>query len=333
MFRANGVGGGSPRAQVQSIDATSTVKTRASWLLECCTFEAGVWGDFAIPEGVAVSFKQCRFEGGANFAIRVATNTNTRPLQGAVELDDVYIAGKTSDSPPGGVAYVMLNGAQVPISIKNLALSQQIVRLGNTTDGSTSVTAIQSTLALKVGMGVSGSGIPGGTTIAAINTNGSTITLSAAATATASNVALEFSSATPVTTGLTLGTPNDLQDVVGVDFKGTGWVTKQDGGMLRAKYLANNKDDGVINDAYNLAGTATYDPPSIPDGDAASTTVTVTGAALGDYADVSLSINNQGLIITGRITASNTVTVRYQNETGGAIDLASHTINVKVRKR
>jgi hypothetical protein len=333
IFRANGVGGGSPRAQVQSIDTASGVKVRATWLLDNCIFEAAVWGDFQIVEGVAARIKQCRFEGGANFAIRVGTNVVTRALQGAIEIEDVYIAGKTSDSPPGSPAYVMLSGAQVPISIKNLALNQQIVRLGNTTNGSATVLSVQNTFALKVGMGVSGSGIPGGTTIATIDPNGSTITLSAAATATASNVTLEFSSATPLTTGLTLGTPADLQEVVGVDFKGTGWVTKQDGGMLRAKYIANNKDDGVINDAYNLAGSATYDPPSIADGDAASTTVTVTGAALGDFAEVSLSVSNQGLIIGGRVTASNTVTVRYQNETGGAIDLASHTISIKVRKK
>ncbi|WP_347271616.1 hypothetical protein [Rhizorhabdus histidinilytica] len=333
-FRSNGTGAsGVQRAQVQSIDTTTTNKTSASWHFDSCVFENAIWGDFQCSEGVGVRFSRCSFLGGANFAIRVAASATTRPLQGAIVIEDVLIAGKTSDGPPGSVAYVMLGGLQVPISIKNLTLNQQIVKLGNTSDGSTSVTGIQNTNALRVGMGVSGAGIPGGATIAVIDADGSTITLSAAATATASNVTLEFSSAAPVTSGLTLGTPTDLQSVVGVDFRGTGWVTKQDGGMLRAKYLANNKDDGVIYDAYNLAGSATYDPPSIADGDAASTTVTVTGAALGDFAEVSLSVNNQGLIVGGRVTASNTVTVRYQNETGGAIDLASHTISVKVRKK
>ncbi|WP_347270347.1 glycosyl hydrolase family 28-related protein [Rhizorhabdus histidinilytica] len=332
-FRSNGTGAsGVQRAQVQSIDATTTNKTPASWHLDSCIFENAIWGDFQCSEGVGVRFSRCSFLGGANFAIRVAASATTRPLQGAIVIEDVLIAGKTSDAPPGSVAYVMLGSLQVPITIKNLTLNQQIVKLGNTSDGSASVTGIQNTNALRVGMGVSGSGISGGTTITAIDVNGSTITLSAAASGTASNVTLEFSSATPVTSGLTLGTPTDLQSVVGVDFRGTGWVTKQDGGMLRASYIANNKDDGVVNAAYNLVGSATYDPPSLNDGDGATTTVTVTGAALGDYANASFSVALAGVTVTAWVSTPNTVSVRFQNETGGTVDLASGTLRARVWK-
>ncbi|RVH21445.1 autotransporter outer membrane beta-barrel domain-containing protein [Sinorhizobium meliloti] len=80
------------------------------------------------------------------------------------------------------------------------------------------------------------------------------------------------------------------------------------------------------------SGTATYDPPSLVDGDGASTTVTVTGAALGDVALASFSLSTQGITVTAAVTAANTVTVRFQNETGGTIDLASGTLKAVVLK-
>lgn len=68
-----------------------------------------------------------------------------------------------------------------------------VVKLGSTTNGSNSVTAITTT-GLSVGMAVSGTGIPAGTTISAIASRTS-ITLSANATATSSTsgVSLTFS--------------------------------------------------------------------------------------------------------------------------------------------
>jgi hypothetical protein len=61
---------------------------------------------------------------------------------------------------------------------------------GSTTSASTSVTAISSTAGISVGMTVSGAGIPAGTTVAAKGSG--TITLSQAASATASGVSLTF---------------------------------------------------------------------------------------------------------------------------------------------
>jgi hypothetical protein len=82
-----------------------------------------------------------------------------------------------------------------------------------------------------------------------------------------------------------------------------------------------------------LFGSKTYDPPSLNDGDGTTTTVTVTGAALGDYADnVSFSNDLQGITVTGWVSAANTVSVRFQNETGGVVDLASGTLRALVRK-
>jgi len=83
-----------------------------------------------------------------------------------------------------------------------------------------------------------------------------------------------------------------------------------------------------------LVGSATFDPPSLADGAAASTTMTVSGAALGDYVDsVSFSQDLQGVQLTAWVSAVNTVTVRFRNESGGAIDLPSGTARVLVRPR
>lgn len=82
-----------------------------------------------------------------------------------------------------------------------------------------------------------------------------------------------------------------------------------------------------------LSGFATYDPPSLVDGAGATTTLTVTGAALGDaVTGVSFSLDLQGIIVTGWVSAANTVSVRFQNESGGTLDLASGTLRARVQK-
>lgn len=83
---------------------------------------------------------------------------------------------------------------------------------------------------------------------------------------------------------------------------------------------------------YAPAGSATYNPPSLNDGDGATTTVTVTGAVLGDYAEASFSNSLQGIMMTAFVSAADTVSVRFQNETGGVLDLASGTLRARVRK-
>lgn len=81
-----------------------------------------------------------------------------------------------------------------------------------------------------------------------------------------------------------------------------------------------------------LTGSATFDPASLADGAGVTTTVTVTGAALGDFAEASFSQALQGVLVTAWVSAANTVSVRFQNETGGVLDLASGTLRARVRK-
>jgi hypothetical protein len=96
---------------------------------------------------------------------------------------------------------------------------------------------------------------------------------------------------------------------------------------------------GLLSNAINaafpapLTSSATYNPPNIVSGSSISTTVTVAGAALGNYVTASFSLDLQGLTLSAYVSAPNTVTVIFANNTGGAIDLASGTLTVWVRTK
>ncbi len=82
-----------------------------------------------------------------------------------------------------------------------------------------------------------------------------------------------------------------------------------------------------------LTGSATYDAPSIANAGRTTTTVTVTGAALGDFVTgVSFGVDLAGLMLNAYVSAANTVTIVLQNNTGSAVDLGSTTVRVRVRK-
>lgn len=83
-----------------------------------------------------------------------------------------------------------------------------------------------------------------------------------------------------------------------------------------------------------LSGTAIWNIPSTADNASATTTVTVTGAALGDWvAGISGDGNLLGLNLSGQVTGANTVTVTAQNDTGSTQDPASMTIFALVLKK
>lgn len=75
---------------------------------------------------------------------------------------------------------------------------------------------------------------------------------------------------------------------------------------------------------------ATWNPASILDGDEVAVDVTVVGAKLGDFALASFSLDVADLSLTADVTAANTVTAVLANNTGGAVDLGSGTLRVKV---
>lgn len=101
--------------------------------------------------------------------------------------------------------------------------------------------------------------------------------------------------------------------------------------------FANSFKDAmaILDDAVGgvLTGSATYDPASLADGAAASTTVTVTGAALGDIVTgVSFSLDLQGVDLTAYVSAADTVTVKFANRTGGTLDLGEGDIAIVLRQ-
>lgn len=115
-----------------------------------------------------------------------------------------------------------------------------------------------------------------------------------------------------------------------VVFKGN-----QTGALDGTSFGRNINSAAVLIEPQNvtLSGSTTFDWASIAAGAQATTTVTVTQAALGDSVTaVSMSVDLQGMTMTGYVSAANTVTVVMRNGTAGAIDLASATIRVFVTK-
>ena len=79
-----------------------------------------------------------------------------------------------------------------------------------------------------------------------------------------------------------------------------------------------------------LEASETFNAASIADGDEESAEITVTGAVLGDFVLVSHSLDTTDLAIVAVVSAADTVTYQLLNNTGGAIDLGSGTVTVRV---
>lgn len=118
-------------------------------------------------------------------------------------------------------------------------------------------------------------------------------------------------------------------------FSGVWWDLAPSVAALNVNGGGSQTFTAFLNDLTGvLTGSATYNPPSLADGAGATTTVTVTGAALGDYVEgVAFSLDLQGITVTAYVSAADTVSVRFQNESGGLLDLASGTLYVRVRRR
>ena len=94
-------------------------------------------------------------------------------------------------------------------------------------------------------------------------------------------------------------------------------------------YTWDNAD--VTEAQARIEGSLVWDPGNLVDGAGeTSSGITVAGAALGDYVDVSAPYDLQGILAHAYVSATNTVKIRIQNETGGAIDLGSGTWKVRV---
>ncbi|GAF97347.1 unnamed protein product [marine sediment metagenome] len=81
---------------------------------------------------------------------------------------------------------------------------------------------------------------------------------------------------------------------------------------------------------FFIQGAKTWDPGNIVTGNQISTTVTVVGAVLGDFVDISFSLDMEETILTGYVSAGDTVEVVLFNNTGGDKDLGEGTLRARV---
>ena len=137
------------------------------------------------------------------------------------------------------------------------------------------------------------------------------------------------------------------------DVRATRYVVNIDGGCSKVRIAGNTFNrgaSGTINDLaadtviYSsvpdewprrfLNGSVQWNMPSTADNAIASTTVTVTGAAVGDPVLASLStLGNVGALVSAHVISANTILVIVLNKSGGPIDPAAGTLNVVVMKR
>ncbi|HEX8642025.1 MAG TPA: hypothetical protein VF704_12845 [Allosphingosinicella sp.] len=105
-----------------------------------------------------------------------------------------------------------------------------------------------------------------------------------------------------------------------------------DGPAVFAVYYnaAGAYEVAVISGKAGLSASKTWDPPSLAPGAAASTTLTLTGAALGDGINVSFNKALQGLQLTGSVSAADTVEAVLSNSTAATINLASGTLKAAI---
>jgi hypothetical protein len=98
-------------------------------------------------------------------------------------------------------------------------------------------------------------------------------------------------------------------------------------------YGQNKDGDNLESFANALSGDKAWDASSIADGDEEALEITVQGAALGDFVLSSLSIDVADLVLSGAVTAADTVTLILANNTGGAVDLGAATAYCLVIKK
>lgn len=82
-----------------------------------------------------------------------------------------------------------------------------------------------------------------------------------------------------------------------------------------------------------LTGTLVWDPPSVPDNAATTTTFSIPGAQVGDICTAAFSTYvTAGAFIVAHVFEPDGVVVGLYNRSGGALDLASGTVRVVVHK-
>ncbi len=110
------------------------------------------------------------------------------------------------------------------------------------------------------------------------------------------------------------------------------YMRTNDAAVLNGVHASNCVTSGIT--PALLTGTLTWNPANLVDGAGeTSAGITVTGAALGDYVEVSAPYDLQDCTVNAYVQAANTVEIRLQNESTGARDLASGSWSVRVVRK
>jgi len=103
----------------------------------------------------------------------------------------------------------------------------------------------------------------------------------------------------------------------------SGYENKSELHYILLDFFITYYEDSIMNTT-----TQVYDPPELMSGQQDETTVTLTGASLGDIINVSFSLDTQGIQVDGRVTSTDTITVTFWNTTDQTIDVGSGVIRV-----
>jgi len=86
---------------------------------------------------------------------------------------------------------------------------------------------------------------------------------------------------------------------------------------------------GLFSDTFSVV--ATLNASSLADGAGETNTITVPGVKLGDIVmNISMGVDVSGISVTPYVSAADTVSIRFQNESTGTLDLASTTVRCVV---
>lgn len=101
-------------------------------------------------------------------------------------------------------------------------------------------------------------------------------------------------------------------------------------GAITSVKLASTALQGTV--PWTLIGTysGTWDPASVASGASINTTVAVAGAQVGDAVLVSFPLGANNVVLGGHVSSAGNVRVVLNNLSGGAVDLGSATLKVKV---
>ena len=86
---------------------------------------------------------------------------------------------------------------------------------------------------------------------------------------------------------------------------------------------------GLFSDTFSVV--ATLNASSLADGAGEINTIAVPGVKLGDIVmNISMGVDVSGITVTPYVSAADVVSIRFQNESTGTVDLASTTVRCVV---